>query len=124
MTRAHRFWTNQIAFRAADSRDGRLEILADPLLLGAGTYVVTVSVFRAGYFDSKARHRFFTANPEVLDMHTRGYEIVVRPSPCVLCNDVVFQHPSAWYLGGRCVAETEIVRDGIRDAGESAAGRR
>ena len=121
ITRSHRFWTDSIAFSATRQREGTIEVLADPLLLGAGTYVVTVSVFRAGYFDSKARHRFFTANPDVHDMHSRAYEIVVRPSPRVLCNDVVFQHPSAWYIGGRRVADTEIVSDASGAvAGETA----
>ncbi len=123
VTRSHRFWTDRIAFRGATQREGRVEVVADPLLLGAGTYAVTLSMFRQGYFDSRARHRFFTANPEVLDMHSRAYEIVVRPSPCVLCNDVVFQHPSQWYVEGRSVAATEVVRDGTDAAPEGAEHR-
>jgi ABC-type polysaccharide/polyol phosphate transport system ATPase subunit len=111
-TRSHRFWTDRIAFRAARRREGTIEVLANPLLLGAGTYTVTVSVYREGYFDSRARHRFFAANPEVLDKHSRGYEIVVRPSTRTLCNDVVFQHASEWYVNGQRVAETAIVREG------------
>lgn len=120
ITRSHRFWTDRIAFCGADERAGRIEVVADPLLLGAGTYAVTVSVFREGYFESKARHRFFSANPELLDMHSRGYEVVVRPSPTVLCNDVVFQHPAAWHVNGRRAADTQIVRD---DPSRSQPGR-
>jgi lipopolysaccharide transport system ATP-binding protein len=123
ITRSHRFWTDRIAFCGADERRGRLEVVADPLLLGAGTYAVTVSVFREGYFESKAVHRFFSANPEVLDIHSRAWEIVVRPSQRVLCNDVVFQHPSAWYVGGRRVADTEIVRDTASAIAGEAADR-
>jgi hypothetical protein len=72
---------------------------------------VTVSIFREGYFESNARHQFFSANPHVLDMHTRAYEIVVRPSVQPLCNDVVFQHPSQWYLNGVREHDTVIVHE-------------
>jgi lipopolysaccharide transport system ATP-binding protein len=115
VTRSHRFWTDQLVFSHAAQREGTITVVAAPLLLGAGTYLVTVSIFREGYFDSNARHRFFSANPDVLDMHSRAYEIVVRPSARVLCNDVVFQHPSEWYLDGLRVADTAIVRE--RDDG-------
>ncbi len=116
VTRSHRFWTDALVFGRNDPREGAIAVVADPLLLGAGTYMVTVSIFREGYFDSKARLQFFSANPHVLDMHSRAYEIVVRASARVLCNDVVFQHPSEWYLDGLRVAETAILRDGDDDA--------
>jgi hypothetical protein len=112
VTRSHRFWTDRVAFRAARRREGTIEVVADPLLLGAGSYLVTVSVYREGYFDSIGRHRFFAANPDVLDKHSRGYEIVVRPSARTLFNDVVFQHASDWYANGERVAATTIVREG------------
>jgi lipopolysaccharide transport system ATP-binding protein len=113
ITRSHRFWTDRIPMRAAERDQGRIEIVADPLLLGAGTYLVTVAIFSEGYFESSARLRFFTANPDVLDMQSRRYEIVVRPSARVLCNDVVFQHPSQWFVDGCHVADTEMVDDSI-----------
>jgi homopolymeric O-antigen transport system ATP-binding protein len=120
VTRSHRFWTDQLVFSHAAQREGAISVVAAPLLLGAGTYLVTVSIFREGYFDSNARHRFFSANPDVLDMHSRAYEIVVRPSARVLCNDVIFQHPSEWYLDGLRAADTVIVRecddDAVREA--------
>ena len=111
VTRTHRFWTDRLVLSHAAQREGTIAVVADPLLLGAGTYVVTVSIFRQGYFDSKARYQFFSANPHVLDMHSRAYEIVVRVSARVLCNDVVFQHPSEWYVDGLRAAETAIIRE-------------
>ena len=111
VARSHRFWTVEICLSHAVATEGQLEVEASPLLLGAGTYAVTISVFREGYFDSAARHRFFSTNAEVLDIHSRGYEIVVRPSPNVLLNDVVFQHPAAWRLNGRLAADTRVIID-------------
>lgn len=111
VTRSHRFWTNRVRVAAMEAAEGTIEISAAPLLLGAGTYTVTISVFREGYFESNARHRFFSANAEVLDIHSRGYEIVVRQSTNVLCNDVVFQHPASWRLNGAPAAEMEVVSE-------------
>ena len=110
VTRSHRFWTNRIRFAASERRRGKVEVIANPLLLGAGTYLVTTSVFAEGHFESISRHRFFTANPNVFDMHARAYEIVVRTSPAhPLLNDVVFQHPSQWYRDGRPAGETPLL---------------
>jgi lipopolysaccharide transport system ATP-binding protein len=111
VVRSHRFWTDQVRICHANGAEGELEVVASPLLLGAGTYTVTISVFREGYFESAARHRFFSANTEVLDIHSRGYEIVVRQTGEVLGNDVVFQHPSTWYVNGAAAGETRIIID-------------
>jgi lipopolysaccharide transport system ATP-binding protein len=111
VTRSHRFWTDEIRLSHREGAEGEIEIEAAPLLLGAGTYAVTISIFREGYFDSAARHRFFSANADVLDIHSRGYEIVVRQSTNALLNDVVFQHPAAWRLNGEPAAEPRVIRD-------------
>jgi lipopolysaccharide transport system ATP-binding protein len=111
VVRSHRFWTDQVRIAHRSSAEGQLEVTASPLLLGAATYTVTISVFREGYFESAARHRFFSANAEVLDIHSRGYEIVVRPSQNVLCNDVVFQHPATWRLDGAPAPDGQVVID-------------
>ena len=107
IVRSHRFWTDRILISAREAREGELEIVADPLLLGAGTYFVTISVFAEGYIKSDAPKIFFAANDELYDMHARAYEISVKRSTIEpFCNDVVFQHPSTWFLNGDIVAES------------------
>ncbi len=99
--RTHRFWTDQIRITAKETKEGTLEIVADPLLLGAGTYSVNVLVFKEGHLAPGIYTPFFTANPRLHDMHSRAYEVVVKESRRFpLCNDVVFQHPAAWFLNG------------------------
>jgi lipopolysaccharide transport system ATP-binding protein len=100
--RSHRFWTDQILISSADGREGEIEIVADPLLLGAGAYFVTISVFQEGYLTSSAPKKFFAVSDGVYDMHARAYEIIVKPSATQpFCNDVIFQHPSLWYRNGQ-----------------------
>ena len=100
--RSHRFWTDQILISAADGREGEIEIVADPLLLGAGAYFVTISVFQEGYINSAAPKKFFAVSESVYDMHARAYEIIVKPSTTqAFCNDVIFQHPSLWRHNGK-----------------------
>jgi lipopolysaccharide transport system ATP-binding protein len=102
VVRSHRFWTDQILISAAEGREGEIEILADPLLLGAGTYFVTISVFQEGYIKSSAPKKFFAVSEYVYDIHARAYEIVVKPSATEpFCNDVIFQHPSHWRHNGK-----------------------
>ena len=105
--RSHRFWTDRILISARDAPEGELEIVADPLLLGAGTYFVTISVFAEGYMKSDAPKVFFSANDQLYDMHARAYEVTVKQSATEpFCNDVIFQHPSTWFLNGDFAAES------------------
>jgi hypothetical protein len=101
VVRTHRFWTDDLLIAQADGAEGEIEIVADPLLLGAGTYFVTISVFQEGYLTSAAPKKFFAVSEAVYDMHARAYEIVVKPSASQpFCNDAIFQHPSVWYRNG------------------------
>jgi ABC-type polysaccharide/polyol phosphate transport system ATPase subunit len=107
LVRTHRFWTDKILLSAKNAREGTIEIVASPLLLGAGTYFITVAIYQEGYLTSQGPKKFFTASDKVYDMHARAYEIVVKPSTVEpLCNDVIFQHPSRWWLDGELVAES------------------
>jgi hypothetical protein len=77
--------------------EGTIDIRADPLLLGVGQYLVTVSVFCEGYFASPEAKKFFSTNQGVYDMHSRAYEIAVLPDLAKpLNNDVVFLHEARW----------------------------
>ncbi len=108
--RSHRFWTDQIKLSAMDAKEGVIEVIADPLLLCRGSYAVTVSVFKEKYFTSNAAKRFFSANEQVYDMHSRAYEIVIKESrEFPLCNDVVFQHPSSWILNDIQIVNNKLI---------------
>lgn len=95
--RSHRFWTDQIRLTARTARSGTLDIQATPLLMGPGTYLVTVWVFREGNFGGNGAARFFSANDKLYDCHARAYEIMVREDRSQpLCNDVMYLHPARW----------------------------
>lgn len=99
--RTHRFWHDGLHFGPNSPREGTIEIDAMPHLLGAGRYLVTTSLFREGYMNSAEVHGFFAYNPGVLDMHSRGYEMVVADDATWrLFNDAIFQHPSVWHVDG------------------------
>jgi lipopolysaccharide transport system ATP-binding protein len=95
--RTHRFSTDRLALSFDNESEGEITVEAAPLLLGAGNYLVTVSAFREGYFQSVESKKFFSTNQGVYDMHLRAYEVIVLPDPDnQLNNDVVFLHPSSW----------------------------
>jgi lipopolysaccharide transport system ATP-binding protein len=99
--RTHRFITDQLQFVADQEVEGIITIAAEPLLLGAGHYYVTISVFRENYFVSSEAKKFFSTNHGVYDIHARAYEIVVLPDlENPLKNDVVFLHESRWHKEG------------------------
>lgn len=106
VTRTHRFWTDNILISGDKGQEGVIEVAADPILLGAGTYTATISFYAEGYFKSAKPKKFFSTSDQLYDMHTRAYEIVVLPSLSdPFCNDVIFQHPSTWSLNGVQVFE-------------------
>ena len=116
VVRSHRFWTDQIRLAADDGRQGTLEVSADPVLLGRGTYTVTVSVFQEGYLTSQGPKQFFTANDKLYDMHSRAYEVVVKESLAhPLCNDVVFQHPCVWSHNGTQTVMSKALGESARE---------
>jgi lipopolysaccharide transport system ATP-binding protein len=95
--RTHRFFTETLRLRATESTNGEVRIDTPQLLVGPGSYLITVSVFAEGYFRSSGPKKFFSANDQLYDMHTRSYELMVRPDPDnPLLNDVVFHHPTQW----------------------------
>lgn len=109
--RSHRFWTDQVRLSARQANQGTLEIQATPLLMGPGTYLVTVWVFRAGNFQAKGAARFFSANDQLHDCHSRAYEIMIKEDRSrPLCNDVIYQHPVTWKHQPRHASAEEIRR--------------
>lgn len=102
-TRSHRFALEGQLFDYSQSPRGTLEILAEPLLLGPGGYLVNVVVMSEGGYSREGKKAFFTANDNLLDHHSRAYELVVRPSDNILANDVVFYHRAKWKRDGRII---------------------
>ena len=103
--RSHRFTLEGQMFDYSDKPEGEMEIFADPLLLGPGTYLVNVVVMSEGGYSPTAKKAFFTANDALLDHHSRAYELEIRPTNNILANDVVFLHPAVWKRDGRVVYE-------------------
>lgn len=100
--RSHRFWTDQFDLDAGSRNVGGIEVVASPLLLAAGTYLVTASIYRAGNFGTLDSKKFFTASDGLYDMHTRAYEIVVfEGEPHPLNENIIFIHPARWTLSNQ-----------------------
>ncbi len=102
--RSHRFTLETATFDYKDGRDGYVEVVADPLLLGPGKYLVNLAVMRQGGYRSDAAKRFFTLNAELLDQHNRAYEVEVLPTGNLLVDDVVSLHPAQWFKDGKVVS--------------------
>jgi len=100
ITRSHRFVIDSINFDYADRREGILEVHAEPLLLAPGEYLINISVMKEGGYNRLANKKFFTANEDQLDFHSRAYQIVVSPTDNSLANDVVFFHHARWLKDG------------------------
>lgn len=100
VTRSHRFVLENHLFDAASERRGVLEITASPLLVCKGTYLVNVAAMAEGGYDGKT---FFTANENLLDHHSRAYQIEVVESGNHLVDDCVFIHPATWKKQGKVV---------------------
>ena len=106
-TRSHRFTLENQLFAYQDNSKGILEVIASPLLLGPGDYLVNIVVMSEGGYLSTAQKKFFTANDLLLDHHSRAYEIKVLPTDNILVNDIVFLHKATWKKDGH------IIYDGI-----------
>ena len=100
-TRTNRFVLDDIEFDAARAREGRLDLLADPLLLAPGDYLVNIMIMREGAYGHMERNIFFTVNDQVLDCHSRAYEIkVVVKDDGPRTHNVLFVHPAVWTKDG------------------------
>jgi len=106
LVRTHRFWTDKIRFRATEHTQGTLEMVANELLLGSGSYLLNVAIFQEGFLTAPGPKPFFTANPKVYDMHSRAYEIIIRPgNKFALMEDVIFHHECQWILDGEKIID-------------------
>jgi lipopolysaccharide transport system ATP-binding protein len=95
--RTHRLLTNDTRLRGQDGMAGKITVEANPIQFTAGTYLLNVSIFAEGFFDGNDTKKFFTVNEKLYDMHSRAYEIVVKPpAGNPLWSDVVFIHKSDW----------------------------
>lgn len=102
LTRSHRFTLDNVRFSAADGREGFIEIVAEPLLLAPGDYMVNVAAMSEGGYNRAVS--FYTVNPNILDHHGRAYSISIEQSNNLLVDDVVFLHPAVWRKNGKPVA--------------------
>lgn len=65
-----------LLFDAAQSASGHVRVHLPRLLLGNGTFTVTVMIAREGYYD-REQTKYFSLNPEVYTCLSRVIEIVV-----------------------------------------------
>lgn len=118
--RTHRFCVEGLPISARRGRIGEIEFRCEQLLLGSGTYHVTVSAFREGHFHGRYQSKFYSISPGVLDSQPRLLEFeVAKDRDRPLLQDVVFHHPCEIVHCQRQSADNEQRlnhADGVRSA--------
>lgn len=105
ITRTHRFTIEDQLFDYSKEQEGELLIEAKPLLLCQGTYFINIAVMREGGYRRDEIRKFFTVNENLLDQHSRAYQIEILPANNILVDDCIFTHPVTWYKNGVIVSE-------------------
>jgi homopolymeric O-antigen transport system ATP-binding protein len=104
-------WNNNIRLRAEQNRSGRISVVTDPLLSGAGEYRVTCSLYKQGWLGAAAGSVYFAADRDIYDMIRRRFVLVVKGrqrGPNML-RDFLFQQPSVWHAPGLQVVDGDLV---------------
>lgn len=70
-----------------DRSGGIISFSSDRLLLGNGSYVLTVLIAKRGYYESSPT-MFYTINPDVIDVIPRAVELVVSSAGYVLSGSI------------------------------------
>lgn len=105
LTRTHRFTIEDLIFDYKKEKQGELTIIANPLLLCQGTYFINIAVMREGGYAKDQATKFFTANENLLDQHSRAYQVEILPTNNVLLDDCIFTHPVIWYKNGMLLSK-------------------
>lgn len=100
--RTHRFVLDSQRFSAKRGVAGLLEARTENILFGPGSYLVNLVVMSEGGYTRNMD--YFTTNENLLDHHSRSYEIIVEETDNVLLNDVAFVHESQWSLNGNRIS--------------------
>jgi hypothetical protein len=77
-----RVWTRDLIFDARRSPQGLLQLRWPRLLLGNGTFTITLMIAKEGYYDSP-QAQYFSLNPGVFSCLSRVMEIVVADAGIV-----------------------------------------
>lgn len=95
-------WTDRLRLRGRASREGRIDVVCDPLLLGQGDYNITVSIYRANYLAETKQGTYFAVDDAIYDMRRRTYDLeVTGPQGGLNMRwDFAFQQPSRWSVDG------------------------
>ena len=99
----HRFLLETVNFNYKKKTEGYLEVIADPILFGPGKYFVNVVVMREGGYDPGKASKFFTVNENILDHHSRAYQVEIKKTNNNLVDTCVFLHPAKWIMDGKDV---------------------
>jgi lipopolysaccharide transport system ATP-binding protein len=104
-------WNDAIRIASSKGREGRLSIRAEPLLVGAGEYLVTCSVYREGWLGPDAGTVYFAADRGLYDMLRRRFRLTVRgrkggPN---MVRDFAMQQPTTWALAGEPTAPSPLI---------------
>lgn len=100
VVRTHRFILQGRNFSYRDKREGTIEFVAERTLITKGRYLVNIVAMQEGGYSNRNNKTFFTVNPNLLDHHSRAYEIEITPTHYTLVDDTTFLHP------------VEVVKDG------------
>lgn len=96
--RSHRFWTDKIKLSAKQRNKGTIDIIASPLLLGQGLYNLSFTIFKEGYLNDKQVKTHFATTKHVYYSALRAHEILISENTNRLYNDVIYDHPSEWFI--------------------------
>ena len=99
ITRTHRISTDKLLFSAAHNKTGHIDVKLNPILFSPGTYHVSFTIFKQGYFENDRKSEFFSASNEIHDFHLSTHEIeIINQDNLPLIDDVIFNHPGTWTL--------------------------
>lgn len=96
VTRTHRLVLEDKTFDGTNEPRGVIEAEMAPIRVTPGPYAINVMVRKAGTYQNHSQ-TFYTANPDIYDLHSRAYEILIEGPPGhPLIDNVAFVHPVTW----------------------------
>lgn len=102
--RVARFVLNEFHVDYAERPQGQIVLHLDRIAMGPGKYLVNIVVWRSVMMESGGQP-FFSINENVLDHHTRAYEVLILPTDNMLIDDCACLLPCKWEVRGDFVQE-------------------
>jgi len=110
---ACRIFTRSLEFSYARSQTGTVEMVLPKLMLGIGSYSLTVMIAREGYYDQQG-HAFYSINPDVHVCIRDMVDFSVRATG-VLAEGTAWVAEAEWELLSNVVDQQNTCRDRPQD---------